>query len=1023
MRFLIFLLSLVHFVPTFAQSEKHYLTKRIDNTLKIDFAQDLSPEQFFNHLALPFGLTDKDKMKLISTKTGKNNFKHYKYQQYHNGIEVFGASYHIHTSEDKIVSTNGDYLPEIDLNTTPKITTDQAIQFAKEIMGAEEYAATHFHGTALAHDDHETKAILKIIDSAIPKKSTDYHLVYQVDLHATKPLDQQRYFISAQTGHLIKQFSLHHHQNVPSKGITTYYGEKEFRVDSIAPNNFVLQDDSRGNGIITYQDTGSPSLITSDENYFDFTDQINGESAIDAHYGASRFYDLLIDNFNWNGIDNNGKALQSVVHIGNGIDYVNAYWDGQYAWFGDGDCRYNPLTSLDVVGHEFTHGITQSTANLIYADESGALNESMSDIFGKALEYYEDNENFDWLIGGRFVAHPNIDAFRSMEDPTVDGNPKHYKGTHWEDGADVHYNSGVLNHWFYLLVEGKVDTTEFGVQYNVPSIGMEKAMQIAFLTLTQYMIETTNYPEAYDLTILATQELYGINSPEEAAVKEAWKAVGLPYQQSNLDELDLGITALGRFESTCLFEDYYELKIGITNNSNELLPAGTEIPIIVDNDTDNPTSVILEEDLAFTGYQEFVIDDVYYVTEEGFDVVSVRIDLEDANANNNSASAIFNNFSGPEQDFRVAILRHTNNACFQEQIDISVFVENSSCNTIPPGSNYTLRLEHDGEILDQAEVSLVDSLISGRRNASLFSIPFDINIDSINVILTSENDIDPSNNELTLAIEALQSLDINYSNLFNDPSSIIPPEVAIDRDYYTALVDYDDETYLGATSFSSSSRVLCEDLFRNFNDDRFPSMSMCVDFSDYEFPVMKFDLVQFRNTIELNFPEEVPYYAMTYVEWENEESSSFDIIYGQEEGSIVNHIYQLPPNFKGMIKFKFYSFKGRQANLALNDFDEYDFNLLDNLNFYNQNLTSVEQVPNYDFAVIPNPAHDEITLDIDHEDFGTLTIYDNLGMLVYSGMATGQEPIQISEMSAGIYFVKFESTKKKKIYSSRLIKI
>jgi len=243
------------------------------------------------------------------------------------------------------------------------------------------------------------------------------------------------------------------------------------------------------------------------------------------------------------------------------------------------------------------------------------------------------------------------------------------------------------------------------------------------------------------------------------------------------------------------------------------------------------------------------------------------------------------------------------------------------------------------------------------------------------------------------------------------------------NDYYTAIVEYNGESYLGATSFATSSRVVCDDLYRNFNDTRFPTMTMCVDFSEHEFPAMSFDLVQFRNTIELDFPEEVPFYAMTYVEWESPEASGQDVIFDQEEGALVNHQYQLPPNFKGIIKFKFYAYIGRQSNLTTSTFDEYDFNLMDNLKFYVKNFTSTKEIETLDFALIPNPANNEVRLDIEDSDFGKVSIYNNLGLLVQTKKIYGQNPVNINALSAGVYFVKFESHKNEKIYSSRLVKL
>ena len=133
--------------------------------------------------------------------------------------------------------------------------------------------------------------------------------------------------------------------------------------------------------------------------HWDLTNEDQNEIALDAHYSTTAFYDMMNERYGWSGIDGLGGELVSRVHV-NGKYYVNAYWDGNRANFGNGDCdRYAPLTTLAIVGHEFMHGVTDYTSDLVYRNESGALNESMSDIFGKALEYYEDPQNFNWILG------------------------------------------------------------------------------------------------------------------------------------------------------------------------------------------------------------------------------------------------------------------------------------------------------------------------------------------------------------------------------------------------------------------------------------------------------------------------------------------------------------------------------------------------------------------------------------------------------------------------------------------------
>src|SRR6266498_1715414 len=199
----------------------------------------------------------------------------------------------------------------------------------------------------------------------------------------------------------------------------------------------------------------------------------SGDPAIDEAYdGLGTTYDFYWDIFTRNSIDDEGLPLNGIVHFG--TDYSNAFWDGQRMVFGDGDNElFNRFTiSLDVIAHELTHGVTEDEAQLIYAYQSGALNESISDVFGSLVKQYKLNQTADqadWLIGAELLSDsvkndpnsgPNV-AIRSMKDPGSafnhpilgkDPQPKHmdqYVHT-FQDNGGVHINSGIPNHAFYL---------------------------------------------------------------------------------------------------------------------------------------------------------------------------------------------------------------------------------------------------------------------------------------------------------------------------------------------------------------------------------------------------------------------------------------------------------------------------------------------------------------------------------------------------------------------------------------------
>lgn len=276
-------------------------------------------------------------------------------------------------------------------------------------------------------------------------------------------------------------------------------------------------------------------IVTSSTSTFgDGTTANRASAAADAQYGTNETWDFYQDTFGRNGIFGDGRGSWNRVHYGK--NYVNAFWDGEKMTYGDGDgTNYGPLVSLDVAGHEMSHGVTENTANLTYSGESGGLNESTSDIFGTMVEFYANNpaDPGDYLIGEQFLLGDSK-PLRRMDDPASDGSSVNC----WYDGVgslDVHYSSGVGNHFYYLLTQGSGAKTLNGVSYNSPTcdgstvtgIGNEKAEQIWYRALTVYMTSTTDYHGARTASLNAAKDLYGAGSTEYNAVDKAWAAVGV----------------------------------------------------------------------------------------------------------------------------------------------------------------------------------------------------------------------------------------------------------------------------------------------------------------------------------------------------------------------------------------------------------------------------------------------------------------------------------------------------------------
>jgi Zn-dependent metalloprotease len=271
-----------------------------------------------------------------------------------------------------------------------------------------------------------------------------------------------------------------------------------------------------------------------------------GQAAgVDAHYYANVTDDYYLETFGRNSLDNAGMTMISSAHVDR--NYVNAFWNGEQVSYGDGDGRnYREFSAgIDVVAHELTHGVTEFTSNLIYENESGALNEAFSDVLGASVEYYAAAKGLDpaaepdWLIAEDVTLYADVaPGFRNMSDPREDDDPDHYseRYTGAADGGGVHTNSAIPNHAFYLLVNGGrnagCDTVgSNGHQHTadcdvtVQGVGLDVAQRIFYVGFTS-LPENATIPYARTVTEQVAKSLYGPKVAQSVAA--AWQALGVP---------------------------------------------------------------------------------------------------------------------------------------------------------------------------------------------------------------------------------------------------------------------------------------------------------------------------------------------------------------------------------------------------------------------------------------------------------------------------------------------------------------
>ncbi|MCR5888403.1 M4 family metallopeptidase [Hymenobacter sp. J193] len=473
---------------------------------------------------------------LVRRQTEKDElgFVNERYQQYYKGYKVEHGDYLLHARQGEVQLINGRLERGMErVNTTPALSEAQALARAVSFVGAKKYMWQEDQSFA-------PKGELVIVRNELGKGAAAGKptLAYKFNIYAQAPVSRAYIYVDARSGDVVFKNDIIKHAAATGTFATRYSGTETATTDSYN-GTYRLRDVTRGSGIQTYNCkkgssyTAAVDFTDADNSWTEYNNANFDNAALDAHYGAQSTYDYFKNIHARNSYNNAGAAIKSYVHFddtpGDGVGFENAYWDGTRMTYGDGASRFQPLTSLDVAAHEIGHAVCTYSANLTYSYESGALNEGFSDIWGACVEYYKDPTKSTWLIG------EDIDkqrpSLRSMSNPNAEGQPDTYKGTNWYSGSGdnggVHYNSGVLNHWFYRLSVGGSGTNDIGSAFSVAGIGIDKAARIAYRTETVYLTSSSNYAAARTGSIQAAKDLYGAGSAEEQAVTNAWYAVGV----------------------------------------------------------------------------------------------------------------------------------------------------------------------------------------------------------------------------------------------------------------------------------------------------------------------------------------------------------------------------------------------------------------------------------------------------------------------------------------------------------------
>jgi len=470
---------------------------------------------------------------------------HQRLQQRFRGVPVFGGELAVQTDGRQTLTVFGTFYEGIDVEVAPRLRPIDA-ERAVASLGAHPFGLSP--GPELV---------------VLPLGPGGYRLVYRVRAALRDSgFDIRQYFIDAANGSVVLQYSDLQSQAV---GNATGVLSDRKKISTLQSGGaYVANDRLRPPVIATYDFKGDIFKILFLESVADLVDSDlasdsdndwNDGANVDAHVYAGYTYDYYFKRFDRRGLDNANIPVRSITHPVRREDffifpnnqfrgslYLNAFYAGEGLMvYGEGlpeglttsdGKSWNYLAgALDIVGHELTHGVTDYSSALIYRDESGALNESFSDMMATSIEFYfqpagAGSLQADYLIGEDMITPGGL---RSMQSPAAYGDPDHYsirfRGS--QDNGGVHINSGIPNHAFYLAIEGGTNRVSGISVQGVGASNREQIEKVFYRAFTSFLTRSANFAAARAATIQAAVELYGAGSAAAGAVAQAWTAVGV----------------------------------------------------------------------------------------------------------------------------------------------------------------------------------------------------------------------------------------------------------------------------------------------------------------------------------------------------------------------------------------------------------------------------------------------------------------------------------------------------------------
>ena len=467
--------------------------------------------------------------------------QHYRLTQVYKGVPVYGGEVSRQMEGARTISIFGAFYEGIDLDTTPALTSDQAAAAVTRLSGA----------------DLGPARVPELV--VLPREDGGYSLAYTVT--AFTGADLVRYFVDARTGALVLKRSELKRQSAVGTGTGVLNDTKKMSTRG-SGGNFLSDDRLRPPSMLTFDMRGNLNrtilflngrISLGDSDLGSDSDNVWTDGAVvDGHTYAGWTYDYYFKRYNRRGLDGNNLQVLSIVHPVRredlltysddviGTFYLNAFYAGNGIMvYGEGlpdpfrltnGQRVNFLAgSLDIVAHELSHGVTDFTSQLIYQNESGALNESFSDMMAAGAEFFYSGTapgTADWLLAEDTFVPGGI---RSLQNPRAYGDPDHYsiRFTGPEDNGGVHINSGIPNHVFYLAVAGGTNRVSGLAVQGVGQANIEQIERVMYRAFTAMMPANATFSVARAVTIQSARDLFGAGSAPERAVTQAWTSVGV----------------------------------------------------------------------------------------------------------------------------------------------------------------------------------------------------------------------------------------------------------------------------------------------------------------------------------------------------------------------------------------------------------------------------------------------------------------------------------------------------------------